>query len=187
MVLSYLKTHKLPVKHPYSGLAIFLGKNGLLRVGGRLGRFCLPEHTKHPAILSIKSHIVQLTIQHIHVLIPHAGAATAMSRLSKKYYIPQVKRLLKSISKKCVVCQRTYARTSTQMMADLPANRTNPSSPFSSAGIDYASLLSFKLGNRRKPIISKGYIAVYVCFSTKAVFFDSVVDLTSEAFLASMC
>ena len=45
---------------------------------------------------------------------------------------------------------------------------------------------SFKQGNRRKPIISKGYIAVYVCFSTKAVFFDLVVDLTTEAFLASM-
>ena len=57
-VLSHLKTHKLPVKHPYSGLAPFLGKDGLLRVGGRLGRSCLPEHTKHPVILSIKSHIV---------------------------------------------------------------------------------------------------------------------------------
>ena len=74
-----------------------------------------------------------------------------MSRLSKKYYIPQVKLLLKSISKKCVVCQRTYARTSTKMMAILPANRTNPSSPFSSVGIDYACPLSFKQGNRRKP------------------------------------
>ena len=71
-------------------------------------------------------------------------------------------------------------------MADLPANRTNPSSPFSFVGIDYAGPLSFKQGNRRKPIISKGYIAVYVCFSTKAVFFDLVVDLTTEAFFASM-
>ena len=87
-MLSHLKTHKLPVKHPYSGLAPFLGKDGLLRVGGRLGRSCLPEHTKHPVILSIKSHIVQLMIQHTHILILHAGAATAMSRLSKKYYIP---------------------------------------------------------------------------------------------------
>ena len=111
----------------------------------------------------------------------------AMSRLSKKYYIPQVKRLLKSISKKCIVCQKTYARTSTKMMAHLPANRTNHSSPFSSVGIDYAGPLSFKQGNRTKPIISKGDIAVYVCFSTKAVFFDLVVDLTTEAFLASMC
>ena len=33
------------------------------------------------------------------------------------------------------------------MKADLPANRTNPSSPFSSVGIDYAGPLSFKQGN----------------------------------------
>ena len=75
-VLFHLKTHKLPVKHPYSGLAPFLGKDGLLRVGGRLRKSCLPEHTKQPVILSIKSHIVQLIIQHIHILILHAGAAT---------------------------------------------------------------------------------------------------------------
>ena len=36
-------------------------------------------------------------------------------------------------------------------------------------------------------LISKGYIAVYVRFLTKAVFFDLVVDLTTEAFLACMC
>ena len=78
-----------------------------------------------------------------------------MSRLSKKYYIPQVKRLLKSISKKCVVCQRTYARTSTQIMTDLPANRTNPSSPFSCVGIDYAGLLSFIQTGKSKKTYNK--------------------------------
>ena len=83
-------------------------------------------------------------------------------------------------------CLPEYAMTSTHMMADLPANRTNPSSPFRCVGIDYAGPLSFKQGNLRKPIISKGYIAIYVCFSTKAVFFDLVVDLTTEAFVASM-
>ena len=162
-VLFYLQDQgKLPVRHPYAGLALFLGEDGLLRVGGRLGRSCLSKRTKHPVLLSIKSNVVKLMVRHTHVLILHAGAATAMAWLSKRYYIPQIKRLLKSISRNCTVCQKTYARTSTQMMADLPAERTTPFSPFSSVGIDYAGPFSYKEGNQRKPTIKKGYIAVYV-------------------------
>ena len=71
-------------------------------------------------------------VRHTHVSILHAGAASAMAWLSKSYYIPQIKRLLKSISRNCNVCQMTYARTSTQMMADLPEERTTPFSQFSS-------------------------------------------------------
>ena len=125
-------------------------------------------------------------VQHTIVLILHAGAATAMAWLSKRYYISKIQQLLKSISRNCTVCQKTYARTSTQMMADLPADRTTPSSPFSSVEIDYTGPFSYKEGNQRKPTIKKGYMAVYACFSTKAVFFDLVVDLTTDAFLASL-
>ena len=32
----------------------------------------------------------------------------------------------------------------------------------------------------------KGYICVYVCFVTKAVFLDFVSDLSTDAFLASL-
>ena len=71
-------------------------------------------------------------------------------------------------------------------MADLPAERTTSFSPFSSVGIDYAGPYSYKEVHQRKPTIKKGYIAFYVCFCTKAVFFDLVVDLTTDAFLASL-
>ena len=106
-----------------------------------------------------------------------------MAWLSKRYYFPQIKRLLTSISRNCTVCQKTYARTSTQMMADLPEERTTPFSPFSSVGIDYAGPFSYKEGNQRKPTIKKGYIALYACFCTKAVFFDLVWTLQQMPFL----
>ena len=32
----------------------------------------------------------------------------------------------------------------------------------------------------------KAYVCVYICFATKAVYFDLVADLTSEAFMASL-
>ena len=186
-VISYLpKQRSLPDKHPYSSLTPFLDKDGLLRVGGRLGRSGLPENTIHPVLLSTKSYIVRLLARYAHILVLHAGPSTTMAWLSKKFYIPQVKQLLKGISRRCIICQRTYAKTSSQLMAGLPEVRVTPARSFSSVGVDYAGPFVYKEGNRRKPTICKGYVAVYVCLSTKAVFFDLVYDLTTDAFLASL-
>ena len=69
-------------------------------------------------------------------------------------------------------------------MGQLPAARTTPSPPFHITGIDYAGPFSLKLGCTRKPVIVKAYLAIFVCFSTKAVHMEVVSDLTTEAFLA---
>ena len=104
----------------------------------------------------------------------------------QSYYIPSFKRLLKKVSRQCVSCQKAYARTSQQMMGELPAARTRPARPFCIIGIDFAGPFYYKEGNRRKPITTKWYICVYVCFVTKTTFFDVVADLSTEAFLASL-
>ena len=41
-------------------------QDGVLRVGGRLHRAALPEHTKHPAILAKDHHITTLIIRNAH-------------------------------------------------------------------------------------------------------------------------
>ena len=71
-------------------------------------------------------------------------------------------------------------------MGQLPAARTTPSPPFSTTGIDYAGPFTLKLGYTRKPVLVKAYLAIFVCFSTKAVHIEVVSDLTTEAFLASL-
>ena len=77
-------------------------------------------------------------------------------------------------------------RTSQQMTGELPAPRTRPARPFSITGIDYAGPFYYKEDNCHKPITTKCYICVYVCFMTKAIFFDVVADLSTDAFLASL-
>ena len=71
-------------------------------------------------------------------------------------------------------------------MGQLAASRTTPSHPFSTTGIDYAGPFTLKLGYTRKPVLVKAYLAIFVCFSTKAVHIEVVSDLTTEAFLASL-
>jgi len=116
----------------------------------------------------------------------HTGPSTVLARLSREYYIPGVKRLLKKISYTCVICQCVYTLTSKQLVGELPASRVQPARPFSTIGVDFGEPISFEDGNLRKPSVKKGYICVYICFSVKAAYLNLVSDLSADAFLGSM-
>lgn len=70
-------------------------------------------------------------------------------------------------------------------MADLPAARVQQLRPFARVGVDYAGLLQMRELRLRKSRSYKVYIAVFVCFSIKAVHLEVVSELSTEAFLAA--
>ncbi|GFX24176.1 integrase catalytic domain-containing protein [Trichonephila clavipes] len=84
------------------------------------------------------------------------------------------------------VCCRYRATTSKQLMGDLPTHRVTPSRPFSVCGVDYAGPINILRYRGRGAKTTKGYIALFVCFATKALHLELVSDLTSEAFIASL-
>jgi hypothetical protein len=71
-----------------------------------------------------------------------------------------------------------------QVMGDLPFDRVNPSRPFSKIGVDFAGPFSIRPMVRSK-VTLKCWIALFVCFSTRAIHIEVVSSLSSEAFLAS--
>jgi hypothetical protein len=71
-------------------------------------------------------------------------------------------------------------------MGDLPSARVQPYRPFLTTGVDYAGPILLRLGTTRSKIITQGYIAIFVCFVTKAVHIEVVTSLTTEAFLAAL-
>ena len=73
-----------------------------------------------------------------------------------------------------------------QIMGSLPAQRVQKSRPFSKVGIDYAGPFELKMNRGRSSRCSKGYIALFVCLSTKAVHLEVVGDLTTASFLAAL-
>lgn len=176
----------LPATNPVSALTPYIDSNGLMRVGGRLQKSHLSEATKHPILLSTKSHIVRLLINHTHRLMLHAGTSTVVATLSSSYYISRLRPHLKKLSRQCVICQKAYARTSSQLMGELPAARSTPARPFSVVGIDFAGPLMIKRGNTRRSVSVKCYLSVFVCFASRAIHLEVVSDLTTTAFLAAL-
>jgi len=94
-------------------------------------------------------------------------------------------RLVKSEVRNCIVCQRVRPRLAHQMMGNLPSSRVTPSRPFSSSGLDYAGPFQIKTTKGRGYKSYKGYIALFVCFTTRAIHLEAVSDLTTITFLAA--
>lgn len=68
----------------------------------------------------------------------------------------------------------------------LSRDRETPHQPFSIVGVDYTGAFSYveSRGRGRKQIL-KAYIALFVCFATKAIHLELVTDLSAPTFLAA--
>lgn len=87
--------------------------------------------------------------------------------------------------KKMCKCIRANPRFDETLMAPLPGSRLQFSRPFTITGVDFAG--SFIVRNRIRRIIGKKtWIAIFVCFTTRAVHLETVEDMTSSSFLASL-
>lgn len=70
-------------------------------------------------------------------------------------------------------------------MGNLPRERVTPARPFLRTGVDYAGPIHIRTAKGRGHRTHKGFIAIFVCLSTKAAHLEAVSDYTTEAFLAA--
>ena len=164
----------------------FIDKEGLIRVGGRLQHSTLPYQTIHQMILPSNHHLSKLIVSAEHIRILHAGPQLLIASLREKFWIPRIRNMVKTVLHKCLTCYKLKAQATQQLMGELPTARVQPSRPFLTTGVDYAGPVSLRLGTPRSKTIIKGYIAIFVCFATKAIHIEVVTSLTTESFLAAL-
>lgn len=70
-------------------------------------------------------------------------------------------------------------------MGSLPVDRDTVSRPFSHCGVDYAGPVILREEKRRNARNQKAYIAIFVCFATKAIHIELVSNLTSDTFIGA--
>lgn len=164
-------------KSPISNLAPFVGRDGLLRVKGRLdfapGMY---YDERHPIILP-KCHTTYLIVQAHHEAMKHAGVNTLIAALRTKFWIVGARTLAKRICKGCVRCQRQNSRPLDQVTAPLPEDRLTKSPPFHVTGVDHAGPLFCK------NMENKLYILIFTCAVTRAVHLELVESLSLDDFL----
>ncbi|XP_058802443.1 uncharacterized protein LOC131670671 [Phymastichus coffea] len=164
----------------------FLDEDGLLRVGGRLSQSPLPYDERHPVLLDGRSHLAKLVLRWAHARSLHGGFRSTYARVLQKAWITGGKSRVKRHLRQCLICARISARTAAQGMAPLPAVRVTPSWPFSHCGVDYAGPFPLCRSRGRGLPTIKGYVALFVCMSTKAIHLELVGDLTTASFLGAL-
>ncbi|XP_046145647.1 uncharacterized protein LOC123988932 [Osmia bicornis bicornis] len=176
----------LPKRNPLLSLNPFLDKtDGVLRVGGRLANSILSRDRKHPPILPRRSPLSRLFVRYAHHSCLHGGLTLTLNTVMQHVWILGRNRVIKTEIRQCVTCQRVKPRLAWQMMGNLPATRVTPARPFSFTGLDYAGPFQVRTAKGRGYKCYKGYIALFVCFTTRAIHLEAVSDLTTRTFLAA--
>ena len=101
----------------------------------------------------------------------------------RQIWVTQAMKKASACIKKCVTCFRFNSGPTQQPIGDLPSSRFEvPERAFSCMGLDFAGSLTFKNGTE----CVKGYVAVFVCFASKAVHLETVSSLASDAMMAAL-
>ncbi|XP_041449935.1 uncharacterized protein LOC121404468 isoform X1 [Drosophila obscura] len=122
----------------------FIDDQGTMRVGGRIDNSMATYEAKHPILLPKESPVAVLLARHQHVTSLHAGVEFMFHTLRQKYWILGARNIVRKIVFNCKICFLQRKGTSTQLMADLPAFRVQPTRCFLHSGLDYAGPVIIK-------------------------------------------
>ena len=185
--LSLVQTGKpLETKQSLLALNPKLNSEGLLVVGGRLQNADITETAKHPVILSAKDVYTKLLMGHFHKELMHGGPTAILAHSGTMFHIEGARRLARNICQSCITCKKAAGKINPQLMGQLPSARVEPARAFLTTGLDYAGPFFLKEGYVRRPVEIKCWLAVFVCFSSKAVHLELVKDATTASLVACL-
>ncbi|KFD60962.1 hypothetical protein M514_26860 [Trichuris suis] len=159
----------------------FLDKDGLIRVGGRLGRAALPYDNRHPILLPARHPLSRKIAEEFHCRLNYSGTDTVLSAIRQHFWIVQGRQLVKNIRRSCGQCIKESTRTIQQLMSELPVERLAVGCPpFHHTSVDYFGPVQVTIGRNRP---AKRYGVIFTCLTIRAVYLDVARSLSTEDFL----
>ncbi|XP_061387580.1 uncharacterized protein LOC133322632 [Musca vetustissima] len=154
----------------------------ILRVGGRLTNAPIPYDARFPALLPKDHRFVKLFVEHLHRIHLHAGPKVLLGILRQKIWIINAREVVRKIVRNCVHCFHYKPKLLGQIMGNLPVDRLRAQRPFLVTGVDFCGpfMTSYRIRGKSP---YKTYIAVFVCFSSKATHLELVSDLSANNFI----
>ena len=164
----------------------FIGEDGVLKVGGRLGNSSSPDAFKHPMVIPKGHPITKMIIADCHEKVTHQGKGFIMNEIrSNGFWIPGMNRVVASYIQHHlrVICRKQRRPVEEQRMADFPSEIVDPSPPFSYCGMDCFGPYLVKQGRNTY----KRYGLLFTCFSSRAVHIEMLTDLSTDTFINGLC
>jgi len=151
-------------------------------VRGRLQQSAFPYQAMHGLILPRNPQFTNLIVLAKHVRLHHAGPQLLTPTLRENFGF-QLWNLVKIIIHQCLNCYKFKAEATQRLMGELPSKRVQLPRSFLTTGVDYDRPISQQLENPCSKTITKGYIAIFVCFVTTTALKVSQVSLHKHSLL----
>lgn len=158
-------------------------KSRLLRMFGRIISENFTFDERFPILLSQKGKMARLLLRDVHKRTLHGGTQQMLQLVRQQFWIFKARQLAKSVTQSCPTCFRHRMKPSQQLMATLPPSRTTPNRPFQRCGVDYMGPVGIASRVGRRPVITKGYVCLFVCFATRAIHLELVSDASTHQFI----
>ncbi|XP_015118278.1 uncharacterized protein LOC107041956 [Diachasma alloeum] len=171
-------------RSPLLRLVPFLDGEGLIRLTGRLHKSAVNEDFKHPVVLPASSRFMELMLFQVHQDIFHGGVQLMQATLWRKYWIIGGRRPVKGFILRCVTCARFRGAVAKQLMGQLPLRRITPARSFLHCGVDSAGPVTLLTWRGHGAKTYKGFMVVFVCFTTSAVHLELATEYSTEGFRA---
>ena len=177
-----LKSKSSKLRH----LTPFIDDDNVLRAGGRLNHASYMSFDfKFPIILpGEEDHNITSLIEKIHIVDgQHLSKMQTFYLLQNRFHVIGGKSIVDRIIRKCPRCQRLFKNAEVQKMGDIPKQRLDVATPFSSAGLDAFGPYNIKFGGRGS---CKRWVLMICCFVTRAVCLITMKDMTMDTVIKSL-
>ena len=157
-------------------LDLFVDRDGVLRVGGRLRRAELEYGERHSAILPRKDHVSKLIVRHYHERVYHQGRSITRGALRQAgYWIVGGHQAVSKEIHACMKCKKLQGRPVQQKMADLPNDRMKIAAPFTHTRKTRGGMANSKVGG-----------IVFTCLASRAVHVELIDSMDASAFIFAL-
>ena len=161
----------------------FLDQDGILKVGGRIGKCDVSDEIQHPTLLPKSCKTTELIIRQCYDKVAHGGRGITINQIrSSGFWIISCNSLVQSMIGKCVRCKQLRGQLQQQKMADMPKDRMCIEPSFTYCDVDIFGPFVVKEG--RKQVKKHG--ALYTYLSSRAIHIEVVHSLSTDSFILSL-
>ena len=109
-----------------------------------------------------------------------------LAKLRENVWLIRCRDVVRHVIRKCITCFRFSSKVKSPILGQLTQPGVTPSRPFTTTGLDFAGPFTIKTTTLSKAKQMNVFLALFVCFSTKAVHLELVSSTSTAACIAAL-